>query len=240
MKKILWFFIGILSTMIAVGGLLLKGDVPKLLTLAMFLGGVIVAMIAFIAFFVSLSKQHNEDTQRVITDLQLLRLFKQQPGGLLSAGMIAEKTELTKGEAASRLSALSTGGLLIAGTNPTGMKYFYELSAPLEEIPGIQLSGEPFLTIEDMQNIFIAYDYKVSPHDLMVTTGLPWKMLSHEMQHFRKQGVVEVAYIQRPGDSYKQYILMEKYHRSEGLDLESRTRINESVKQVLYDENLLV
>ncbi|SEQ07819.1 hypothetical protein [Neolewinella agarilytica] len=240
MNKYLWLFIGILSSLMAAGGLMLKGDIPKLLSAGMFLVGMIVAMVAFISFFVSRSKQQTRDTQRVITDLELLRLFSKQPGGLLSADMIADKTELTKGEATARLSNLSTGGLLIAGANPTGMKYFYELSAPLEEISGIDLSGEPFLTIEDLQNIFIAYDYKVSPHDLMVTTGLPWNMLSREMQHFRKQGVVDVAYIQRPGDSYKQYILMEEYHRSDTLDLESRMRINEEVKQVLYDENLLV
>jgi hypothetical protein len=201
--------------------------------------------VGFLMLFIALLLQQKKtkvvrSTQRLVSDLDILRLFEKQPGGLLSAEMVAEKTELTKVEATTRLSNLSTGGLLIAGTNPTGMRYFYELSAPLEEIPGIQLSGEPFLTIEDLQEIFIAYDYKVSPHDLMVTTGLPWKMLSREMQHFRKEKVIDVAYIQRPGDSYKQYILMEEYHRSEGLDLESRTRINEEVKQVLYDERYLV
>ncbi len=201
--------------------------------------------VGFLMLFIGLLLQKKKttevrSTQRLVTDLDILRLFDKQPGGLLSADMVAEKTKLTKGEASSRLSSLSTGGLLIAGTNPTGMKYYYELSAPLEEIKGIQLSGEPFLTIEDLQEIFIAYDYKVSPHDLMVTTGLPWKMLSREMKHFRKEKVIDVAYIQRPGDSYKQYILMEEYHRSEALDLESRTRINEEVKQVLYDERYLV
>lgn len=180
------------------------------------------------------------DTQRTISDLELLRLFERQPGGILSDVMIAEKTDLTKSEASTRLTDLTQGGLLLAGTNPTGTKYFYELSAPLEEIPGLQLSGEPYLTIEDLQEIFIAYDYKVSPHDLMVATGLPWKIISREMKHFRKRGVVEVAYLQRPGDSYKQYLLLEEYHRSEKLDLESRDRINEEVKQVLYDEQFLV
>ena len=180
------------------------------------------------------------DTQRIITDLELLHLFERQPGGILSAEMVAEKTDLSKSEATARLTGLSQGGLLVAGTNPTGMKHYFELSAPLEEVPGLKLSTEPFLTIEDLQEIFIAYDYKVSPHDLMVTTGLPWKMLSREMKHFRQQGIVEVAYIQRPGDSFKQYILREKYHRSEKLDLDSRTRINEEVKQVLYDERFLV
>ena len=74
----------------------------------------------------------------------------------------------------------------------------------------------------------------------MVTTGLSWSILSREMKHFRKQGVVEVTHILRPGDSYKQYILMEAYHHSEELDLTSRTRINEEVKKVLYDEQYLV
>jgi len=33
---------------------------------------------------------------------------------------------------------------------------------------------------------------------------------------------------------------MEEYHRSEGLDLDSRMRINAQIKQVLYDEQFLV
>jgi hypothetical protein len=60
------------------------------------------------------------------------------------------------------------------------------------------------------------------------------------MKHFRKEGVIELACILRPGDSSAQYILLEAYHRSEELDLMSRTRINEEVKQVLYDEQYLV
>lgn len=225
---------------IMAGGLMLKGSAPKLLTVSMFLGGFIVAVASLISYFTYRNEQTSRDTQRIISDLELLRLFESQPGGILSSKMVADKTSLTSKEAWARLSGLATGGLLVTGTNPTGMKHFYELSAPLEEIPGLQLSGEPYLTIEDLQEVFVAYDYKVSPHDLMVTTGLPWKILSREMKHFRKQGVIDTVYIKRPGDSYKQYILMEAYHRSGALDLMSRTRINEEVKQVLYDERFLV
>lgn len=123
--------------------------------------------------------------------------------------------------------------------NPTGMKYYYELPTKLEEIPDLELSDSPFLTIEDLQQIFIAYDYRVSPHDLMVATGLPWKVLSREMQYFRKQGIVEVVAIARPDDAAKQYILMEAYH-AQTLDLNEAEKINAGVKQVLYDERLLV
>jgi len=179
------------------------------------------------------------DTQRIITDLDLLRLFEKQPGGLLSADMIAERTDLSKSEVNARLSSLHTGGLLRAGMNPTGTKYFYELRTELEEVPGLKLSGSAFLTIEDLQQIFIAYDYKVSPHDLMVTTGLPWKVLSREMQYFRKEGMVEVVLIDRPGDAAKQYVLLEAYH-AEKLDLNQAEAINEKVKKVLFDEQLLV
>jgi len=240
MKKTLSIIIAVLAVLISVGGIMLKGNVPKGLMVSMFLGGTIVAMCAIVAYFQYRGEQRSADTQRIISDLKFLRLFEKQPGGLLSAEMIAEKTDLTKGEASARLSGLSTGGLLSAGTNPTGTKYFYELSAPLEEVPGLKLSGESYLTIEDLQEIFIAYDYKVSPHDLIIATGLPWNIISREMKHFRKEGVIELAYILRPGDSSAQYILLEAYHRSEELDLMSRTRINEEVKQVLYDEQYLV
>ncbi|TXF89785.1 helix-turn-helix domain-containing protein [Neolewinella aurantiaca] len=199
--------------------------------------------LAMIVWGILYQARHNKtlrDTQRIITDLELLRLFERQPGGILSAKMVADKTGLTAAEASSRLSGLAHGGLLLVGSNPSGMKQFYELSAPLEERPGIQLSGEPFLTIEDLQEIFIAYDYKVSPHDLMVATGLPWNILAREMKYFRQQGITELIHIPRPGDSFKQYILQEEYHRSGKLDIEGRTRLNEKVKQVLYDERFLV
>jgi hypothetical protein len=52
--------------------------------------------------------------------------------------------------------------------------------------------------------------------------------------------LIDVVMIARPGDSHKQYILIEDYHRSDELDLASRTRSNAEVKQVLYDERFLV
>lgn len=199
-----------------------------------------IALVIWAIIYTQKKKKVERDTQRIITDLALLRLFEKSPGGLLSSTMVAEQTGLTKSEAGTRLTLLATGGLLNAGTTSNGMKAYFELPTALEEVPGIQLSNAPFLTIEDLQQIFVAYDYKVSPHDLMVTTGLPWKIISREMQHFRKQKVIDVVLIDRPGDSNKQYVLLPPYNQPETLDLASRERINEEVKQMLYDEQFLV
>ncbi len=183
---------------------------------------------------------HRRDTQCIISDLELLRLFERQAGGLMSQDMVAQKTSLTTTEAGIRLKELTVGGLLRAGRNSSGTRTFFELSATLREAPGLHLSGEAYLTIEDLQEIFNAYDHQVNPHKLMVTTGLSWKVLSREMKHFREQGVIDVVYINRPGDGSKQYILMEQYRRLDGLDLASRSQINTEVRRVLYDERFLV
>ncbi len=107
---------------------MLKGNAPKGLMVSMFLGGIMVAICAIIAYFKYRGEQRSTDTQRIISDLKFLRLFEKQPGGLLSAEMIAEKTDLTKGEASARLSGLSTGGLLSAVTNTMGTKYCLSLT----------------------------------------------------------------------------------------------------------------
>lgn len=242
MKKFAYTMLMLFGVLMSIAGLVGKGNgaLGKGMALFLFLGGVVMLIAAIAGFVTTRSEQHHEDTQRLISDLDILRLFEQQKGGLLSTEMLAKRTGLTKAQMQSRLTTLSQGGLLTAGPNPTGMKYYYELAAPLEEQPGLVLSDQAFLVVEDLQKIFEAYDYKVSPHDLMVSTGLPWKVLSREMQYFRKQGIVDVAYIARPGDASKQYILMDDYHPSQTLDLNSRERINAEVKQVLYDENLLV
>lgn len=78
------------------------------LVLSLLLGGFLMCMLPLLFYF--RNKKTVRDTQRIITDLELLRLFEKQPGGILSDVIVAEKTELTKAEASARLSALSTGG----------------------------------------------------------------------------------------------------------------------------------
>lgn len=180
------------------------------------------------------------ETQRIITDKALLRTFEAQPGGLLSLDMMVEKTGLTKREALVRMQKFSFAGIVRAGVTSTVTKYFYELTTELEEVPDLELSSEPFLTVEDLQKIFVAYDYRVSPHDILMATELPYSVIAREMTYFRKEGVIEVVRIARPGDSPIQYILQEPYHPSENLDLSQVRRMDMELKEILFDEHLLV
>lgn len=197
-------------------------------------------LIVWAMWYTQRSKKQVHDTQRKITDRDLLGLFEQQPGGLLSSAMITEKSGLTKTETTSRLTPLVHWGMLRAGMNPTGTSYFYELTAPLEEYTGPDLSDEPFLTIRDLQHIFEAYDHKVSPQDLLMATGLPWNVIQREIKYFRKEKVLEYTNIARPDDSPIQFVLLEPYNKPETLDLKDAERLDQRVKEVLYDENLLV
>jgi len=186
------------------------------------------------------SKRQVRDTQRIITDRELLKVFENQPGGLLSHTMLEEKSGLTSSELTSRLMSLTHWGLLRAGGNSTGVKYFYELTAKLEEYTCTELSAKPFLTISDLQHIFEAYDHKVSPQDLLMATGLPWNVIEREIKYFRKEKVVEYINIARPDDSPIQFILLEPYNNPQTLDIKEAKRLDQRVKEVLYDENLIV
>jgi hypothetical protein len=154
--------------------------------------------------------------------------------------MITDKTGLTKAETTSRLTPLVHWGILRAGMNPTGTNYFYELTAPLEAYTGPELSTEPFLTIRDLQHIFEAYDHRVSPQDLLMATGLPWNVIAREIKYFRKEKVLDYVNIARPNDSPFQFVLLEPYNNPETMDLKEAERLNREMKEVLYDENLLV
>lgn len=199
-----------------------------------------VLLIIWAVLYQQRSNRQVRDTQRTITDRDLLSLFEQQAGGLVSSKMITEKSGLTKTETTSRLTPLVQWGMLRAGMNPSGTNYFYELTAPLEEYTGPKLSDEAFLTIRDLQHIFEAYDHKVSPQDLLMATGLPWNIIAREIKYFRKEKVLEYVTIARPDDSPIQFVLLEPYNTPETLDLKDAERLDQRVKEVLYDENLLV
>lgn len=199
-----------------------------------------VLLMVWAIWYTQHNKQMVQNTQRIITDRELIRLFEQQPGGLLSRSMIAEKTGLTKAEVTSRLTSFAHWGIVRAGVNATSTNYFYELTAKLETYTGPELSAEPFLTVRDLQHIFEAYAYKVSPQDLLMATGLPWNVIEREIKYFRKEKVLEYTRIDRPDDSPIQFILLEPYNNPATLDLEEAERLNRGMKEVLYDEQLIV
>ncbi|SEQ16609.1 hypothetical protein [Neolewinella agarilytica] len=197
---------------------------------------ILLPLVFLLVYYLNRNKKV-DTTQREISDRDLLHLLHNHPGGLLTAKEIAEKAGLTMAQTRSRLSFFAEQLIVRRGSN--GLAYYYELYAPIEDVGQLELSPEPFLTVADLQKIFRAYDYRVSPIDLIAATGLPWRILAREMKHFKKKGVIDILRIARPGDSYRQYVLKEPYidlpessNEAMALDLE--------MKEILLDENLLV
>lgn len=197
----------------------------------------LVATLATVVFVMKRRKNIVKNTQRILTDKALMQVFNEHPGGLLSPHQVAEKTDLSLQQARSRLMYLALQNVLRTGIGSN--RHYYELYAPWES-PAFELSlsPDPFLTIADLQQIFKAYDYRVSPGDLIIATGLPWKVLSREMAHFQKKGVIQKVRIARPGDSIKQYVLQEPYlSQPTGEEAEA---INLELKEILRNEDLLL
>lgn len=214
----------------------MEPKVIVLISLAVFLLG----LVAWLIFFTQRRQRQVRDTQRSITDKELLRLFQQRPDGLLSPEQVEELTGLTKTEASSRLHVLSTGQILRAGHAGGGMRLYYELTAPLEEVDIDGLSADPFLTAADLHKIFRAYDYRVSPQDLIMATGLPWKIIQREMKHFTKKKIVDAVYINRPGDSPLQYVLKDPYLQDPDEILREAESLDLEMKEILRNGDLLV
>lgn len=201
------------------------------------MGALMVLLIAWLIFYQTRGNKRVKDTQRLITDKALLQLLAEHPGGLLSVHEVAERTPLSVGEARSRLYYLATQSVLRMGAG--GNRHYYELYAPWEAPANeLSLSEDPFLTLEDLQQIFKAYDHRVSPGDLIIATGLPWKVLAREMTYFQKKGVVQKVRIARPGDSLIQYVLKEPYLSQPGG--EEAEAINLELKEILRNEDLLL
>jgi hypothetical protein len=212
---------------------------PKVIVLIC-LGVFFMALFGWLIYYTQRQKKQVRDTQRIITDKALLQLFQDRPDGLLSTDKIQELTGLTKAEASARLSSLSLAKILRTGHTPGGLRVYYELTAPLEEVELEDLSPDPFITTEDLYKIFQAYDYRVSPQDLIMATGLPWKIIQREMKHFAKKKILDSVYINRPGDSPLQYVLKDPYLKNPDELLQEANVLDLEMKEILLTEDLLV
>lgn len=214
----------------------MTAPVIVLICLAVFFLG----LIAWLIYYTQRRQKQNRDTQRIITDKELLKIFQNRPDGILSSTQIQELTGLSKTEATSRLQVLSMGHILRAGHAGGGMRLYYELTAPLEEVEIEGLSSDPFLTTEDLHKIFRAYDYRVSPQDLIMATGLPWKVIQREMKHFAKKKIIDAVFINRPGDSPLQYVLKDPYLQNPEAFLQEAETLDLEMKEILRNDDLLV
>lgn len=202
----------------------------------------VIAVLVLVALWLYYSGQKtNSDTQRNITDRDLLRLISSQPDGLVSPHMLADQTDLSLNQARSRLNSLMLFGILSRSANRRG-RYFFELVQRLEEPEPLELSPEPFLTVNDLLTIFPAFGNRVSAQDLIMATGLPLAIIKREMRFFEKEGIVQMLYKSDSNGVVKRrtFVLQEPYRSDHQKFRDKAGVLDLKMKDILLDENLLL
>lgn len=197
--------------------------------------------ITFILVYVIRQKKTNRITQRQIGDRELLRLIDAEPDQLLSPHQLRDKTDLTLKEARARLQNLHTFGILHVSGNRRG-RHFFGLKKELVEAPDLQLSPEPFLTVEDLLDIFTAYNYRVTPQELIMATGLPLAIIKREMKYFEKQKIVQrLSRADSNGmTTHRFYVLQDPYRSDPDRFRMQAGKLDLEMREILLNDNLIV
>ncbi|MEO0732840.1 MAG: hypothetical protein AAFZ52_08400 [Bacteroidota bacterium] len=202
---------------------------------------IILPMIALAVVLYAQAKSRSPVTQRIITDRELLELIERQPDQLLSPHQLRDATELNIHQSRGRLNALMMYGLLTRSMSSRGRHYF-GLRAPLGANPELDLSPDPFLTVEDLLKIFEHYDYRVTTQELIVATGLPLSVIKREMKHFEKEGIVRLLKkSQGAGTAFQRFFVLQEPYRSDpNLFREKAGVLDLEMREILTNDNLLV
>jgi len=132
-----------------------------------------------------------DDSQNQVTDKQLIEYIDSQPDKMIDRQMIMERFGLSKFAADGRLSYFLGNGLLRTLHTSNGMKLYYTLTSPIDKPYDIDLSDEPFITVDDILAIFKHFDFRVSLQEICLVSGLPIKVIKEEMKYFEKEKIVK-------------------------------------------------
>ena len=200
-----------------------------------------VALVAVI-YWAQNRMKDTSATQRAITDGELIKLFADQPDGLLSPHRLADLTDLSRSQARHRLNAFYAVGILKKSHNQKA-RSFFSLRDPYVEPPEVAFSPDPFLTMEDLMKLFRAHDGQLTVQQMLLATRLPLKVLRREMKHFEKEGIVEqlsTTHGSYGGTMAKFYVLQDPY-RSDPTAFEARAgALDLELKELLTNEQLIV
>ena len=200
-----------------------------------------ISSLIFIFALLQYQKKTNKETQREITDRDLLRLIAAQPDQLLSPHQMRDKTGMTLNQCRTRLSALFSYGILNKSSNSRG-RSFFGFRVPLVERQELELSPDPFLTVEDLLQIFEMYDYRVTPQDLIMATGLPLSVIKREMKHFEKEGILQrLSTMQQQGMTMMRFFVLQEPYRSDPEQFRRRAGVLDlEMREILRNDNLIV
>jgi len=178
-----------------------------------------------------------EQTQDKLSDKNLLLSFEEEPDGFLTYKRLMAKTSLTKSEAKFRLTFLSYMGI-VKGSFSSSYKSMYSLSEKLDHRETPPLSDKPFLTVEDILNLFKTFDFKLNLQNICIATGLPLSIIKKELKYFEKEKVIEsVTEYTADGMGGKRFWILKEPYRSnpdQFLALESKMNLE---LEKLYEEN---
>ena len=158
-----------------------------------------------------------------LSDRDLLLLINAEPDRIINAANLAKKSGMSLTQAKTRLHRLMYAGVVSQMTS--GFKYFYELKTPIQKEEIIDLSDNPFISIEDLFTLFEHFEYKMTLQDVCLATALPFKVIKKEMKYFQKEGVVhEMTQHTAMGIiANKFYTLQDGFKESQG-DLTTRDK----------------
>ncbi len=203
--------------------------------------GISALLLLFVVWMYYYQQSSNSQTQRHITDKDLLLLLHNEPDQLLSPHQLAEKTELNLTEARTRLNALFNYGMLQRSYNSRG-RYFYSTRDPIIDPPNLPLSQDPFLTVEDLIQIFAAYDYKVTSQQMIMATGLPLAVLKRELKYFEEQKIIQkLRRSDSNGMTTKRFFVLQDPYRSDPDRFRAQAdKLDLEMREILLNDNLIV
>lgn len=203
--------------------------------------GVSALLLLFVVWMYYYQQSSNRQTQRHLTDKDLLLMLHNEPDQLLSPHQLTDKTELSVHEARARLTALHTYGILQRSYNSRG-RHFYGTRDPITDPPELSLSNDPFLTVEDLLQIFEAYDYKVTAQQMIMATGLPLAILKRELKYFESQKIVQK--LQRTDSNgmlmKRFYVLQDPYRSDPDRFRAQADQLDLEMREILLNDNLIV
>jgi hypothetical protein len=213
---------------------------PKVVIPIVMLLAFIVLPLVFVLIQSIYKTRARKRTQRTISDPDLLRFIHNEPDRMASPHILSAKTGLSLNEARSRFGELMMYGIL--NRNIGGSRHYFSLKEPLPEDKNLQLSSDPFLTVEDLLVIFEAYSGRVSAQDLIMATGLPLGILKREMKHFEKQGITRsMRGYAANGLVMQRFFILEEPYRSNPEQFRTKAdQLDLEIKKILVDEKYLV
>jgi hypothetical protein len=132
-------------------------------------------------------------------------------------------------------------GVLQRSYNSRG-RHFFGTRDPIEEVPEFKLSNDPFLTVEDLLQIFEAYDYKVTAQEMIIATGLPLAVLKRELKYFEAQKIIQR--LQRTDSNgmvmKRFYVLQDPYRSDPDRFRDQADRLDLEMREILLNDNLIV